>query len=457
MPFFVFFEALSLRKLASKSFVRTILSMAFILMSLVSLSAQDVRNQFLDRLDEAYDLIFDDPEQAVSVALDAYDIAKRAKDKWAMAIGKGGMGYISYEVGDYEAAYKNSIAALETLKKADTTDLYNKTLLLNHISIIHSDFNNHDEAIRYGEMALEVAKQYVKKHRDHAKRNGQLRLLIDIPYYMAIEYQEKGAHQTAGRILVDLWEQAEDKKDVETYSQVLNELGIIKKRNGEYSEAREYFGLVVSGAEVLEEDKCIAYHNLAGSYLGEGNYEKAESYFLIGLDMARNMEDNHSQFVTLQDLGELEYKRGNKSRAIEYWQNGLALYDELQGDPDLYSVYNWLQLAYMDIDVDKAREFNQKYSQHNDFYVRNQAFQREEEALNRQELINIIDAERQDRVDAEQRKRLIEQFWPIFLGVALLIVFSIIMGLRYYRALRANRGLAEAQLSTQAAMTSSEE
>ncbi|GAB5523513.1 MAG: hypothetical protein Roseis2KO_13850 [Roseivirga sp.] len=417
---------------------------------------QGVRDTFLDELDEAYDLLYDDPHKAIDKALDAYDIAKGAQDYWAMAIGKGGMGYISYEVGDYEAAYKNSMAAVVALEKADTVDLYNKTLMLNHLSIIHSDFNNHDEAIRYGELALEVAKKYIKRYPEHAKRNDQLRLLVDIPYYMAIEYQEKGSHQTAGEILVDLWDRADDKGDIVIYSQVLNELGIIKKRNGEFSAAQEYFGLVVAGSDVLEEDKCIAYHNLAGSYLGQGNYDRAESYYLIALDLAESTESAYSQFVTYLDLGELEFKRGDKVKAIDYWERGLNVYDEIQSDPELYSVYNWLQLAYMDIDVKRAKEFNLKYTEFNNFYVKNQAFQREQEVQNRAILNGIIDEERQERIDAEERNRFIQQFWPVFLGVALLVIFSMIMGVRYYRALRTNKELAKAQLNAQA-ITSAED
>lgn len=412
--------------------------------------AQNSRKDFNEKFNAAIELVHDRPEEAIDLGMDAYNMARDSQDFWAMAIARAGIGFMSYEVGDYKASYQNYVDALESLEKADTVDLSNEVIILNELSLIQSDFNNHDESIHYGKRALKVAKEYVKKYPDHAEKHDQTRWLVDIPYYMAIEYQAKGAHQTAGKLLVDLWEEAEDKEDIVTYAQVLNELGIAKMNNGEYKDAQEYFGLVVSGQGVYEEDKSVAYHNLAGTYLGQGNYEKANSYFLIALDMKKELEDDYGQFVTLQDLGELEYRRGQKSMAIEYWETGLSVYDKLQGDPELYSVYNWLQLAYMDIDIEKAKEFNKTYAQHNSFYVQNQAFQREEEAQNREELIRYIDEQRQNRVDAEQRNRFIQQFWPVFLGVALLVIFSMIMGVRYYRALRANKELAKAQLNAQA-------
>lgn len=432
---------------------RFLLFVAFFLCH-TCLCAQNPRKKFNDKFDKAVEMVYDHPSEAIDFGMEAFSMARDAKDYWAMAIAKAGMGYISYEVGDYKAAYGNYLDALRVLKKSDTVDLSNQVIILNELSLIQSDFNNHDESIEYSKEALKVAKEYVKKYPEHAEENEQLRWLVDIPYYMAIEYQDKGAHQTAGKILVDLWDQAEDKGDIVTYAQVLNELGIIKMNNAEFRDAQEYFGIVVSSLDVGEEDKSIAYHNLAGTYMEQGNYDKANSYFLIALDMKNELDDTYSQFITYQDLGELEYRMDNQEKAIAYWEKGLSVYDKVDNDPELYSVYNWLQLAYMDIDVDKAKEYNLEYAKRNSFYVQNQTVQREEEARNRQDLIRYIDEERQERIDAEERSRFIQQFWPVLLGVALLVIFSMIMGVRYYKALRANKELTKAQLNAQAVSSS---
>ena len=36
------------------------------------------------------------------------------------------------------------------------------------------------------------------------------------------------------------------------------------------------------------------------------------------------------------------------------------------------------------------------------------------------------------RVDAAERERFIREFWPLILGIVLLVFFSVIMGARYY-------------------------
>jgi len=432
------------------------LVLALLLVSSKLVFAQKHRYLFEDKLDRANSIFVDNPKLAIDLAMEARDIAEEYDDLWGVAIGLSSLGYFSYEVEDFRASFLNYLKALEVLKAADTVDLSNQIVILNELSRIQSEFNNHDEAIKYGKEAWDLAKKHIRKNRQYAQQNDQLHWLVEIPYYMAIEYQAKGAHQTAGKILFELWETAENKDDVYAYSQVLNELGIVKMKNGEYSAAQEYFGIVASSNEVDNWDKANAYHNLATTYLNQGEFEKAENYFLIGLNLTTDLDDPESLFISYQDIGELEYKRGDLAKAIEYWELALNTFEEIETNPDLYSIYNWLQRAYMDIDIEKAKDYNLKYTQLNDFYVKNQTIQRELEAQNRQDLSNWIDQEKNNRVRAEQRQQFIKQFWPVFLGVGLLFIFSLIIGVRYYRTVRANKALAKQQMGFTAVHTRDE-
>ena len=310
--------------------------------------------------------------------------------------------------------------------------------------------------ITHYQQAIKAIKNYNKYNPEHARENGYLNWLVDTHYYLALAHQDRGAHQTAGKILFDLWEQSEDQGDVATYALVLNELGLIKSNNGEYNDAQQYLGLVIAADGVDDFYRSIAYHNLAITYMEQGEFERADNYFQIGLGMTKELNDPYSLFVTYQDIGELEYRKENSKKAIEYWEAALDVYQDIETDPDLYSIYNCLQLAYMDIDVSKAKEYNLKHTQLNDFYVKNQSVQRELEAQNREELSAWIDQERQTRVDAEQRQMFIKEFWPVFLGVALLLIFSGVIGVRYLRTIRANKALAQKQMSVTAVHTRDE-
>lgn len=438
-----------------KRFTYKIMLVALLQVLSMSIYAQNRRDDFKRTLNQAFELIKKNPEEAIRKASASYDIAKDSNDQWATAMALSGIGYVGYKLRDYESAYVNYSDALEAFQNADTVDLYNEFNVLRHLAMIHSKYNNYDESIEFRIEATKVAKRYLSNHPDHAKEYGKERILEDVQYYMAVEYTKKGAHRTAGKILMDLWESAEDKEDIAIHAKVLNRLGLIKKKNGEYSAAQEYFGLVVAEKDVAKSHKAMAYHNLAETYMIQGDYGKAESFYLNALDFKQEIGNARSTFITYQGLGELAYRKGNMLEAIKDWETGLSIFDKVESEPELYSIYNWLQLAYMDLDVEKAKTFNQTYAQLNDFYVRNQSLQREDDADNREALSMLIDKQRQKRIDAAQRQQFIRQFWPVFLGVALLVLFSMVLGVRYYMALKANKLLTQSQLKMQEAQASS--
>lgn len=429
----------------------TFLVVIAMMLSYTSVFSQDLRQQMRDQFNESYKYLKTDPEKAVKMAEKAYDVVRDSDDEYIKMIGFTRLGYVSYRVRDYESAYRNFNQALKMIEEIDTTDLYAKMVSLKHMGMICSKFNNHDQSIEFRKQSWDVMNILVNRYPKHIKEKGVSHYSMDIPYYLASEYEKKGAHQTAGKILMDLWNKAENQRDIITHAKILNKLGLIKKNNGEYDDAVEYFGLVASETEVSEDYRAIAYHNLGEVYLVQGELDRAETNYLLALDLKKELNSNRSLFLTYLGLGELEYKRNNMQAAINHWETGLGIFDKVDGEPELYNIYNWLQLAYMDIDIEKAKSFNQEYAKLNNFYVRNQTFQREEEAQRREALSMLIDREKQRRVDAQQREQFIQQFWPVFLGVGLLVLFSIILGVRYYLALRANRALSQTQLKLERA------
>ena len=219
---------------------------AALMLSYTSIFSQNLRDDFRARLNESYKYIKSNPEKAVAMASDAYDMVKGTDDDYIKTIGFVGLGYVSYGIRDYESAYRNYTEALSRMESLDTVDLNAKVAVLKQLAMICSKFNNHEQSIEFRKQSWDVIKEYAEKFPEIMKEKKADRLLTDIPYFLASEYEKKGAHQTAGKLLMQLWEEAEDKKDIKTHARVLNKLGQIKKANGEFSEALNYFGLVAA-------------------------------------------------------------------------------------------------------------------------------------------------------------------------------------------------------------------
>lgn len=190
-----------------------------------------------------------------------------------------------------------------------------------------------------------MAQKYLLNYPIHAKENNQLNLLIDISRYIAAEYERKGDYQMANQVLESLWEGIEDKGNIKKYTLIINELGIIKESIGEIEKAREFYNLVIFGEDVHESDVSIAYHNLAETYLIHRMFDEAEGYYLKAIELKRALNDDESEFISRQDLGEIYFFKKEYKRAIKQWNVGLGLVSDL-GDLKVFETYEWLAKAY---------------------------------------------------------------------------------------------------------------
>lgn len=363
------------------------------------------------------------PDEAISLINDAYALAKKKKNTYEMVIAKSAMGYVSMEVQDYETSYINFFDALNFLEKTDTVDLYNKTVILENLAVIKSKFSDHQTSTFYYREAFETAKKYVKLHRSIAEQNSHLSYLIDLPFFMAIEMKRSGDYEGAGEVLLDMWEKSEYKGDTVALARALNELGLIKLENKEFQNAQEFFSFVAFNKSVEPQTRAIALQNLAVTYAELENLPSAEKWFKEALALKLEHSSNRSQFITMLDIGELEFKKGNTNEAIEFWESALAKYNQLETEPDLFIVYDWLQKAYLRIDLDKSSQYGNLYTSNVQNWMSIQNNKVNNPSL--QAFNTKIDEFMRSREASAERVALIKQFWPAGLVFALLITILI--------------------------------
>jgi tetratricopeptide (TPR) repeat protein len=396
----------------------------FILFLTITSVAVNGQEDFYQLLNKAYDhLDKSEKEKAVSAVNDGFRLAKKRGDVYKMVIAKRTMGYISVELNDFEAAYVNFSDALGYLQKCDTVDLYNKTIILENMAMIKAKYADHQMSIVYYEEAFETAKKYVQAHRSIAVQNGDLSYLIDMPFFMAIEMKEIGDYEGAGEVLLEMWESSEYRGDTVSLARALNELGLIRLENEEYLSAQEFFSFVAFNKNIAPDTRAIALQNLAVTYSELGNLESSKKWFSEALAIKMDHSSNRSQFITMLDLGELEFKKGNTDEAIEHWETAITTYNALNSEPELFIVYDWLQKAYLRIDVDKSSEFGSLYTSNIQNWMSIQNNQTNNPTL--QAFNTRIDDFMRTREVKAERLALIKQFWPAGIVFALLITLLI--------------------------------
>jgi tetratricopeptide (TPR) repeat protein len=393
----------------------------FLFLSQLTLLGQTDFDQLINR---AYDeLDNQNPDEAISLLEQAYDFAKNRKDMYRMVMAKSAMGSVGVQVGDYESSYVNFSDALDFLQKCDTVDLYNKTVILENLAFIKSRYTDYQMSAVFYKEAYETAKKYVKRFRILAEENGDLSYLVDLPYSMAIQMKKSGYYETAGEVLLDMWEKSEYQGDTVALARALNELGLIKLENKEYLNAQEFFSFVAFNKNVNPDTRAIALQNLAVTYAKLENIETAEKWFNEALALKIEHSSPRSQFITRLDLGELEFKKGDTDKAINQWETALSTYDRLETEPDLFIVYDWLQKAYLRVDVDKASQYGILYTSNIQNWMSIQNNQTNNPTL--QAFNTRIDDFMRTREVKAERLALIKQFWPAGIVFALLITLLI--------------------------------
>ncbi|MFT6214054.1 MAG: tetratricopeptide (TPR) repeat protein [Roseivirga sp.] len=393
----------------------------FLFLSQLTLLGQTDFDQLIIR---AYDeLDNQNPDEAISLLEQAYDFAKSRKNMYRMVMAKSAMGSVGVQVGDYKSSYVNFSDALEYLQKCDTVDLYNKTVILENLAFIKSRYTDYEMSAVFYKEAYETAKKYVKSFRILAEENGDLSYLVDLPYSMAIQMKKSGDYETAGEVLLDMWEKSEYQGDTVALARALNELGLIKLENKEFVNAQEFFSFVAFNKNVNPDTRAIALQNLAVTYAKLENIETAEKWFNEALALKIEHSSPRSQFITRLDLGELKYKNGDTDKAINQWETALFTYDRLETEPDLFIVYDWLQKAYLRVDVDKASQYGSLYTSNVQNWMSIQNNQTNNPTL--QAFNTRIDDFMRTREVKAERLALIKQFWPAGIVFALLITLLI--------------------------------
>lgn len=426
-----------------KSFVVKIFSFIILFTFGQSALCQDWKSEVKSLLNDGIANAKISPEAAIESVLSAFEIAKRQKDYWTISNVKSTMGYISNVQRDYSAAFINYTEALDFLDKADTTDYANLMAIHENLALIHKKYKSYDQSIFHYSKATSIATLYSEEYPDLIKRRGHLKFLIELPYRHALAYRDKGDYKAAGETLLNLWEQSEDNQDTASYARVLNQLGLIQKRAGDLVEAEYYFGMVIGSEGVNPKMKAIAMHNMGAMFLAAEQYDKAQSYFGRAIELKKVHSSKRSQFITYLDMGELAYKTGKIKQAAGWWELGLKTFDKVEGEPDLFEVYNWLQKAYLKLDPEKVLAFNEQYASMNKAWRNEQQKQQAKNSL--YALQSEVNALKLEKEEAYTQKQFMKVYLPLAIGILIAVVALVLMIIRIRAVRRAKADIKEAE------------
>jgi tetratricopeptide (TPR) repeat protein len=139
---------------------------------------------------------------------------------------------------------------------------------------------------------------------------------------------------------------------------VLNNLGVVAHRLGDYEEARQLHQEGMGIYQELDSQWGISngLNNLGLVAEALGEFDRAEQLYRRALAIREEIQDRRGQGWSFYHLGYLAYQSGDNAKAAEWLQASLETWREL-GDPWglLFAMNAWGQTAIALGELDEAR------------------------------------------------------------------------------------------------------
>jgi tetratricopeptide (TPR) repeat protein len=153
-------------------------------------------------------------------------------------------------------------------------------------------------------------------------------------------------------------------------------LGLIKKNQGKYTEAIEFYEKSFKAKQKIlsptDPNLIATYSSIGSVYCNMGEYSKALSYYEKALEIyQKTLPPNHPDLATsYNNIGSVYDSMGEYSKALSYYEKALEIYQKTlpPNHPDLATSYNNIGLVYNNMGkyskalsyYEKALEIRQK-------------------------------------------------------------------------------------------------
>lgn len=349
----------------------------FLFVSLTTLNslAFDQKEQSVDELNsQAFKLVRSYPDSAKALLAKSLELAFEIEYYAGAATSlKLSAQTLMIQRKDLEAL-ETFQRAIHTYNQSDSGHLNDKHITYRNMAAILSRNHNYKMALTYYDSALINLTRFMREYPEDAGKNNSGLFLTDLLYFKSIGLKKSGDLLEAAKTLSSLWENSEK---TESHGRVLNQLGLINKDLENYNEAKYFYRQVLELQKVRPIDRGHALHNYGYALILEGKYDSAREY----LENAINewgviLSDNKTSNTALRglfrsrlDLGECFFHKGQYRQAVEKWEKALSINFNLETDPELFAIHNWLQQTYMLFDIEKANEHGELYRKYRDQFL----------------------------------------------------------------------------------------
>jgi signal transduction histidine kinase len=292
--------------------------------------------------------------EALRIAKDGLDLLKKSKvsnETEAELLQALTQAYLkSQEYGNIEEYAFRLLVCSQKIN-----DVEKEIVALNNLAIVNSIKNDFKTAMGYFIDAYDIAKKI-------NYRQSIANTLINI----GTIYAHLQNHNEALNRYLNIIDSYQDVLDTSTLAIVYNNVGNIKYRNLEATEAHHYFNEALKIAEEYQylEMIALALTQISRAYRLENNTTEALVYAERSRQLMLDLGELNGKQINLINLGQLHYDLGDFDNAITLTTEGLEVSQKAEDDINLMKAYELLADIYSHLkDFEKAYFFQYSYTE----------------------------------------------------------------------------------------------
>jgi adenylate cyclase len=283
-------------------------------------------------LDDSKSLVGTDSAKAISLAMQAKEIAAEIEYPRGEAYALKNIGLVYYNRGMYAETldfWNQSLQIFENLK--DDIGISN---MLNNIGAIYLNQGADTKALEYILRSLQLAE----------KTGDTLRMIYALSNIGGIYYNKKDS--VALNYLLKAIPLAERSGNIEAYVDITGNIGEIYADRNDSQNALEYFQKSIKAAG-NNFSSAFSVNGIGKVYLKDGKLTEALQFHNQALDIAKKFDDKLQVVRSMKGLGDVYVKLNNTTLAIDYYNKAKVIAKEIDDlKIELKDLYHEMAFAY---------------------------------------------------------------------------------------------------------------
>jgi serine phosphatase RsbU (regulator of sigma subunit) len=267
----------------------------------------------------ARELLYVDAKRSTPFADSAIELSGKLSYPRGKARALIAKGIYHRNSGEYDKGFEAIFEAIKIAEKLKDNKLIAQSY--NNLGVLYKNQGKYIESVK----ALKISQKYYRLAND---RNGVATTFQN----MSNAYRRNKQFDQAIQSSTEAYKIYEAARDDDGLISALSSLGAVYQEDKkDFKKALTYF---LKAEELLTKgnrlnDKAVACQNLGATYLGLGDYSKAEEYLKKSLDFAKTLNNPEQDRDNYNLLAELYETTGNMKMALHYHKLFHALFDSI--------------------------------------------------------------------------------------------------------------------------------